>query len=73
MEVFQVIDSTLDSLNEYQYRCKDFSDLKKRKIITLVNPKTKQAKRFRIDYIKGNSEYLTLKNSNITIALKRSI
>ena len=74
--IYRLVSSTNDSLSEYEYHVptiKTVKQLIKGEQITLFNPRTRQTKRFSIDYIKGNTNQLKLRNSNITIVLKRSI
>jgi hypothetical protein len=72
---FQVVSSTSNSLNDYQLQTnyEDDERLQIGKTITLINPTTKKIKKFKIDFIKGNSERLIIRNSNNTLVLKRSI
>jgi ABC-type metal ion transport system substrate-binding protein len=76
--IFKVINSPSNSLAGYEFTVptiKSVKDLKAGNKITLRNPKTKQSKRFLIEYIKKNRKVtiLKLRNSHITIVLERSI
>jgi len=70
--MFIIINSTSDSIQNYQCSS-EIEDIKVGKTILLQNPKTKHIKKFKVEYKKGDSENLILKNSNITIHLKRRI
>ena len=76
--IFKVTNSPSNSLVGYEFvapTIKTVKDLKEGNKITLRNPETKQVKRFLIEYIKKNRKttILKLRNSHMTIFLKRSI
>lgn len=76
--IFKVTNSPSNSLAGYEFVTSTIKSVKELKVgnkITLRNPETKQVKRFPIEYIKKNrnTTILKLRNSHITIVLKRSI
>ena len=72
--IYRVTSSTNNSFDEYEYHVptiKTVKDLKKGKKIIFINPRTKQKKVFSIEFMKGNTQQVKLRNSHMTIVLKR--
>jgi hypothetical protein len=66
---FQVTNSKLSSLNEYEY-CGERT-IRSPMVLKLKNIKTGDIKHFRIEYVKKVKGGYIIKNANITLFLRR--
>ena len=73
MYKFNVANSTLDSLKDYTFEGPNLDNFKRGRVIVLQNKKggKKRVKKFSIEYVKKFQDGFIIKNSNITLVLKR--